>query len=51
MNVRQINTELKIIANDVFQEETELALDFLEEELILEELSASPRFYGPDYEE
>ena len=51
MSMKQINKELKIIANDVFQEESELALDILEEELILEELSASPRFYGPDYED
>ena len=51
MSMKQINKELRIIAKDVFMQEEELALDILEEELILEELSASPRFYGPDYEE
>jgi hypothetical protein len=46
-----INKELRILAKETFAEEEDLALDILEEELILEELSASPRFYGPDYEE
>ena len=51
MCMEEINKELRIIAKDVFMEEEDLALDILEEELVLEELSASPRFYGPDYEE
>lgn len=49
--MKEINKELRIIAKDVFMEEEDLALDILEEELVLEELSASPRFYGSDYEE
>lgn len=51
MSINEINKELKIIANDVFQKENEMALDLLDEELVLEELSASSRFYGPDYED
>ena len=51
MCMKEINKELRIIAKDVFMEEEDLALDILEEELVLEELSASPRFYGPDHEE
>jgi len=51
MCMETINKELRILAKETFAEEEDLALDILEEELILEELSASPRFYGPDYEE
>lgn len=51
MSMKEINKELRIIAHDTFMKEEELALDILEEELILDELSVSPRFYGPDYEE
>ena len=46
-----INKELRILSKEIFMEEEDLALDILEEELVLEELSASPRFYGPDYED
>jgi hypothetical protein len=49
--MKQINKELQIISKEILAEESEMALDIMEEELILEELSASPRFYGPDYEE
>ncbi len=51
MTITEINKELKIIANDIFEKENELALDLLDEELVLEELSVSSRFYGPDYED
>ena len=51
MCMKEINKELKIISNDIFMEQEDMVLDILEEELVLEELSASPRFYGPDYEE
>lgn len=51
MCMKEINKELRILAHDTFLEEEDLALDILEEELVLEELSASPRFYGPDYED
>ena len=51
MSMKQINKELKIISREILAEEEELSLGILEEELILEELSVSPRFYGPDYED
>lgn len=51
MCMKELNKELRIIARDAFMQEEELALDILEEELVLEELSASPRFYGPDSED
>lgn len=46
-----INKELRILSKEIFMKEEDMALDILEEELVLEELSASSRFYGPDYEE
>lgn len=49
MSMEDINRELRIIAKDVFMQEEDLALDILEEEFVLEELSASPRFYKSDY--
>ena len=51
MSMKRINKELRILSKEIFMEEEDLALDILEEELVLEELSASPRFYGPDYED
>ena len=49
--MKELNKELKIISNDIFMQQEDMILDILEEELVLEELSASPRFYGSDYEE
>lgn len=49
MCMTEINKELKIIAAEEFQEVNDFALDVMEEELVLEELMANPRFYGPDY--
>ena len=51
MSMKRINKELQIISREMLAEEEELSLDILEEELIMEELSVSPRFYGPDQEE
>lgn len=51
MCMETINKELRILAKETFMKEEDMALDILEEELVLEELSASPRFYGTDYED
>lgn len=48
MSMNRINKELQIISREMLAEEEELSLDILEEELIMEELSVSPRFHGPD---
>lgn len=46
-----LNKTLQIVAKEQLEQTISLREDMLEEELVLEQMSSDPRFFGPDYEE
>lgn len=46
-----LNKQLQIISKEQLEQTTSMKEDMLEEEFVLEEMAADPRFFGPDADE